>query len=475
MPERRAPGGKNKQPKSPAHPPKEPSSNNKDPIRTGGPQFGQPVPSPDPNKFVVKHGSDTAAYKILDSQKQNPRPFPAVKGKDEPTLKLQDALGTLGSKIVSEIEKAGQLVFHAAGDTGSARGPRTEDSVADKMVADFDDRDPRAVPSFFYHLGDVVYSFGESKYYYDQFYDPYRNYPAPIFAIPGNHDGMVAPNSGATTLTAFQENFCAAGQPPHRTPESGELVRTAQIQPGVYFTLEAPFIRILGLYSNCLEDPGVISTENNTYPYVTDVQLTFLKTALARVKQEKFAGAVVIAVHHPPYVSVSPPPAAVKPDPLLHEVTNAGKHGGSPDMLKEIDQLCSATGVWPHAFLSGHAHNYQRFTRTKDGRQTPFVVAGNGGHALVPLTRKGTPALRTPVIEPLLSNGSDQVTFENYDDQEYGYLRVLANAHQLRIEYHPASDGARAKTPDDSVTVDLQTRKIVAYQPLPPLPNVSGE
>jgi len=31
---------------------------------------------------------------------------------------------------------------------------------------------------------------------------------------------------------------------------------------------------------------------------------------------------------------------------------------------------------------------------------------------------------------------------------------------QLRIEYHPAPDGDSAKTPDDVVAVDLQTRKL---------------
>ena len=103
-----------------------------------------------------------------------------------------------------------------------------------------------------YHLGDIVYSFGESEYYYDQFYNPFRNYPAPIFGIPGNHDGLVAPNSTASSLAAFLENFCASGQPPHRTPESGGLARTAQVQPSIYFTFEAPFVRILGLYSNYL-------------------------------------------------------------------------------------------------------------------------------------------------------------------------------------------------------------------------------
>jgi len=172
--------------------------------------------------------------------------------------------------------------------------------VADKMVSDFDETNPSEVPSFYYHLGDAVYSFGEAEYYYDQFYDVYRDYPAPIFAIPGNHDGMVAPNVSTPTLAAFLSNFCTAGQEPHCTPEAGELVRTAQIQPAVYFTLEAPFIRILGLYSNCLEDPGVISHQGGKFPYLGQTQVDFLKAALARIKKEKFAGAVVIAVHHPP-------------------------------------------------------------------------------------------------------------------------------------------------------------------------------
>ena len=132
-------------------------------------------------------------------------------------------------------------------------------------------------------------------------------------------------------------------------------------------------------------------------------------------------------------------------------------------MLAEIDAICaSKTGVWPHAVLSGHAHNYQRFIRTFDGRETPFVVCGNGGHAVSTLTRKSTPPLRTPADQPLLSNGSDSVSFQRYDDQDFGYLRVVVSETQLRIEYHPASDGAAAKTPDDSMTVDLKTHTLVA-------------
>ena len=351
-------------------------------------------------------------------------------------------------------------MFHAVGDTGNTKGPRDQETVADKMVSDYEEGDSKAVPSFLYHLGDVVYSFGEAEYYYDQFYDPFRNYPAPIFAVPGNHDGMVAPNSSTETLKAFLDNFCAAGQPVHRTPESGGLVRTAQIQPGVYFTLEAPLVRILGLYSNCLEDPGVISDQNGEYPYLTDAQLKFLGTALQRVQKDRFSGALLIAVHHPPYVTTGGTGGV-----------NPGRHGGSEEMRKEIDAVCSQHGVWPHAVLSGHAHNYQRFTRIKAGRETPFIVVGDGGHAVAPLTRKGDPALRVPALETALSDGDDKVVFENYDDQDFGYLRILVDTKQLRIEFHPASDGDAAKTPDDFVTVDLANRTLIHYQ----IPGETGE
>ena len=424
-------------------------------VSAGEPHFGEPATTPDPLKFRTKHDAagDKAAYAILDKEKGKLKPtaFPPVPGTDEPVLQLADVYGPKnGEKLMSVIQGYGQIVFHALGDTGNTLGPGDQNEVVDKLVSDFEENHPADLPAFLYHLGDVVYSFGEASYYYDQFYDAYRDYPAPIMAIAGNHDGMVAPGSSARSLDAFRDNFCASGQSLHTTPEAGGLVRTAQIQPGVYFTFEAPFVRILGLYRNALEDPGIISSQGGAYKDLTDVQLTFLSAALTRIKKQKFTGAVIIAVHHPPYV------ATTKADEAK------GVHGGSPEMLAEIDAICEKTGIWPHAVLSGHAHNYQRFIRTFDGRETPFVVCGNGGHRMSRLTRKSTPPLRTPADQPLLSNGSDSVSFQRYDDQDFGYLRVVVSETQLRIEYHPASDGAAAKTPDDSMTVDLKTHTLVA-------------
>lgn len=405
----------------------------------GDPRFAQPDASPDPTGFRIAHGSDNPAYKILDKEasRLKPLPFPPSRGGVEPVLKLQDVLGSEGEAIIKAITQGKQIVFHALGDTGNTRSVKPQNDVTDKLAADFQETDPSQAPSFLFHLGDIVYSFGEAQYYYDQFYEPYRAYPRPIIAIAGNHDGMVAPGSATPTLQAFRDNFCAAA--PEQTRDAGGLDRTAMIQPGVYYTLEAPFVRILALYSNRLEDPGVISSQGKTYPDLTNVQLGFLKAALTRVDQEQFAGALIFAVHHPPYTT--------------------GRHAGSSAMLAEIDAVCKSAGVWPHAVLSGHAHSYQRYTRATGGMQIPYIIAGNGGHGLTPLTRSGEPALRAPVA---LSTAKG-VTFESYDDRDYGYLRVIVNARQLRIEYHPASDGAAAKVPDDAVTVDLKTRQLVHF------------
>ena len=232
------------------------------------PVFAQPEPTADPTIFKIKHPSDDAAYKIIDKlnseHKIQPLPFPAPRGKGtEPQLTLLEVFGS-NQKAIDTIESNGQIVFHATGDCGSTRGPKTQNEVTDKMIADFDETDPREVPQFALLLGDIVYNFGETEYYYDQFYEPYRNYQAPMLAAAGNHDGMISPLAHATSLAAYLRNFCA--DPAHGftvTPEAGGLSRTAQIQPGVFFTFDAPFVRVLVFYSNTLEDPGVIANADH--------------------------------------------------------------------------------------------------------------------------------------------------------------------------------------------------------------------
>jgi len=405
------------------------------------PVFSQPQPTPDPQTFVVRHASDKAAYKAIDKlnreHKLKALAFPPPRGGTEPRLTLAEVIGQHDA-LLDQINGNGQIVFHATGDCGSTKGPKTQNEVSDKMVSDFDETDPAEIPQFNFLLGDIVYNFGESQYYYDQFYEPYRDYHAPILAVAGNHDGMISPLRHEKSLQAFLRNFCSDCF--EVSPDAGNLSRTAQIQPGVFFTFDAPFVRIVALYSNTLEDPGVIADSD-----IGDSQLKFLKAALQRVKKERYQGALLFAHHHPPYVA-------------------RGRHGWSVDMQKQIDAICEEVGVWPHADLAGHAHNYQRFTRTRpDGTQIPYVVCGNGGHNVQRLTTNGQPPLRAPQVIQAASDDTDAVVLESYDDQNYGYLRIVVNAKQLRIEYHPAIDGSQTRTPDDSVTIDLATRRITHF------------
>jgi hypothetical protein len=241
------------------------------------------MPTADPKEFKVKHPSDGPAYKQIDGlnrqHKIQPLPFPPPRGGVEPRLTLEQVFGA-NTAAIDKITSADQIVCHTTGDCGSTRGPQMQNVVTDKMVTDFHETDTKEMPQFNLLLGDVIYSFGETQYYYDQFYEPYRDYPAPILAVAGNHDGMVAPNVHAASLAGFLRNFCADTFVV--TLEADGLSRTAQIQPGVFFTFEAPFVRILALYSNTLEDPGVISN-----PTIGHSQLDYLKAALTRVKRAR--------------------------------------------------------------------------------------------------------------------------------------------------------------------------------------------
>jgi hypothetical protein len=313
-----------------------------------------------------------------------------------------DLATVLGANFLAPIVTAKKISFHAVGDTGAAKvnafqsaatAIAHEASVADAMAQDVLAGGASA-PAFFFHLGDVVYNFGEGQYYYDQFYEPFRAYDRPIFAIPGNHDGMVfGPSSDVPqvpTLTAFLRNFCADAPGP--SPDEGTLVRSAMDQPGVYFTLDAPFVSIVGLYTNVLEGPGVISTQGGKYPALGgDHQFDFLKAELQRLAPARKAGerAVIVACHHPP--------ASVD-----------SKHGGSTGLAADIDAASRAAGFWPDAVLSGHAHLYQRFTRKVDGRQIPYVVAGSGGFSATrpvgglkkaPLTVGEYTLVKAPIVE----------------------------------------------------------------------------
>lgn len=397
-------------------------------IGRSGRLFGEKQPGTDEVSFKVDNTSSQYYNSPYYKQHQNqilPIPTPRLKPS---RMNLSDVLD---DSFVQAIQAANKISFHSVGDTGAAKssGPATESSVADMMSADISKGGSNA-PAFFFHLGDVVYYFGESQYYYDQFYEPYRAYDRPIFAIPGNHDGILHEANGQT-LQAFLQNFCASQ--PGSSPNAGGLMRSVMTQPGVYFTLDAPFVSIIGLYTNVLEGPGVISSQGGKYP-VSDEQLQFLQAELTRLKPLRDAGqcAVIIATHHPP-LSVD------------------AKHGGTVGLFQDIDTASQAAGLWPDAVLSGHAHLYQRFTRRVAGHEIPYIVSGSGGYSATPPMVKVPPA---PVT-------IDDATMELDPVIQFGYLTLTVDMSggnkQLTIAFNSPKLGVNY----DQVTVDLTKNQIV--------------
>jgi len=434
------------------------------------PTFSEGTPTPDPARFKVPHPSDAELYRQIQALLcEDVVAFPQARGPPGNIYELQAALGVHGPEQVQAIQAAGRIVFHAVGDIGASTAAKYpgELRVSDQITNDCRTSAAADRPAFLYLLGDVIYDFGEAQYYYDQFYEPYRNYPAPIFAIPGNHDSFIVPGTAPAEdpLVTFQRNFCAVE--PMVTPEAGSLHRTAMTQPGVYFTLDAPFVRVIGLFSNALEDPGVISSQGGKWKSVPDYQLAFLAAQLQRVKTDGFTGAVLLAVHHPPFCYFPP----------TSSTGAGGAHGSNPVMLAEIDAVCKSAGVYPHAFLAGHAHNYQRYTRTvqwgEGAYQVPFIVCGDGGHNVTSLvqgklgTAPAQPAAGSDVsyMDANPAVAAKGLVLNRYDDRDYGYLRISVDARQLSIAFYQV-DGAHPPTgPSDSVTVTLANHTIPTASP----------
>jgi hypothetical protein len=343
-------------------------------------------------------------------------------------MTLADVIGAQGE---TDVANSGAISFHAVGDTGrSANSP--QGAVAEAMATDFNIAAPASSPAFFFHLGDVIYGPNKDVNYRPEFYEPYVHYPGKIIAIPGNHDGEIFPRTDPTTCKAFQANFCAPSQTV--PPIAGTIFRQTMNQPAVYWLLDAPYVQIVGLYSNAAENPGFIS---GAIP--GQAQKTWLLATLKTLAQQRENGprkALVFATHHPPFSS--------------------GGHSGSTQMLADIDGVCQQAGIMPDLFLSGHAHSYQRYTRqpaSHAGLQVPYIVAGTGG-------------INDQVIIPATGQVNGDHTFVS-SLQGYGYLLVRVagaadkkTATTLTVTMYQVDPTSQKKSQYDQATVTLATGKV---------------
>lgn len=354
-------------------------------------------------------------------------------------MELVDLVGKVEVKAIIASKS---IEFLATGDTG--RGLHTEqETVVDAMARDVDVHKPAAGPTFLCHLGDIIYGPDKSPNYANKFYRPNQAWLQPaegfkgiILGIPGNHDGELRDPRDIKSLNAFLENFCTA-----HPPMAASFNAVMPNQPGPYWFLDAPFLDLIGLYSNADENIGVLGADAADTKQRVWLESMLRLVAAARKKGERKA--LVIVTHHPPYSQG------------LH-ATGSG-HPGSPAMLAEIDAACQAAGVWPDLFLSGHAHNYQRYMRTLKlaGGQTkviPYLVVGTGGYGSQPV-----PANLGSVVED--ARGS--VKYANARGAEgrgadfYGYVRIHASAKVIQATMVQTIEDHRNEL--ETVAIDLVT------------------
>jgi hypothetical protein len=381
-----------------------------------------------PRRFAALARNAPAEVQVHHGIRQNQQfePPPKPTGRYPYRVELSDVLG---NAAIDEIRKAKQLSFHVAGDTGGIKQPVPQQIVAMKMEDDLRDGGPER-PRFFYHLGDVVYFYGQTRDYYGQFYEPYQAYDAPILPIPGNHDGDIDPQDAAPepSLAAFVRNFCASRS--HVTREAGDINRDAMTLPNAYWTLRAPFATVVGLYTNVPEG-GRIDEEQGAW----------LAAELAAAPK---SAALIVALHHPIFSASS-------------------EHVGNTHLGEVLDAAAEKGGRLPDLVLTGHVHNYQRFTRTYAGREIPYLVAGAGGYwHLHRVAKHEGEELPQPWKVP-----DKDLTLDRYSVDRHGFLTLTATATTLRGDYRTVPRPQESwhngpVTVLDSFKLDLRRHRVTA-------------
>jgi predicted MPP superfamily phosphohydrolase len=315
--------------------------------------------------------------------------------------------GKIAPADVGIADPGDPVSFFVLGDVGGIMAPSPQNAVSYAMEA------RQAEAAFVLILGDVVYFNGEEAQYAPQFYEPYGKLLKPIIALPGNHDGDPIP--GDTSLSAFTANFCDSKPNVPAADPQHEYGRDTQTLPYPEWTLTLEAATIIAVYSN-VPSGGVLSADQ--------------QTRLAQeLKSADPAKPVIVALHHPPY-SVDQ------------------HHGGSQQMVDALEAAFTAAGRTADLILSGHVHDYQRFTRSHNGKAIPYLVSGNGGYHN--LHQLAADAVHGQQLTP-------EVTFEFGDASQYGFVKLTVSKGVISGEYVGAKPGTMPDGSDATVTPAVDT------------------
>jgi Icc-related predicted phosphoesterase len=275
-----------------------------------------------------------------------------------------------------------ELRFLFCADWGGIEDPNPQKAVVAAMAA----RLPG--PAFLYIGGDLNYFDGDPAQWPLQFYQPLEHFPIPVVAVPGNHDGDPTDGVPGAGIASFMKNMCTPTPVLPDCDPHDEFGRDTQTQPSHDWGLLLQAVTILGVWTN-VASGGHLEPE----------QITWLTDAVQHAPTDR---PLIIVEHHPPY-SIS------------------ADGGSSPQLNAVFDGIWNAAGRWPELILSGHVHDYQRFTRTVQGKTPTYLVQGAGGyHNRHPLAGDAVPGM------DVLGDGS--LIFEQGFADEWSFTEVTVAA-----------------------------------------------
>lgn len=244
----------------------------------------------------------------------------------------------------------GNFSFLLLGDTGE--GDASQYAVVPGMLKVGEET------SFAVIASDVIYPTGSGNEYGDKFFRPYKDYDAPIYAIPGNHDwydglgGFMRVFSDAPPLRPKPDRGLRGllWRKPARIDEARLAEARAMrgkpsqqaTQPGPYWMIESESLLIVGV------DTGIRNV-------IDKGQVAWLRRVSLDPRPK------ILVTGKPIYTG-----NAYKPSPL--------EGGGT------IDDIVRDPAHRYVAAIGGDVHNYQRYpVRLDDGRVIQYVVSGGGG------------------------------------------------------------------------------------------------
>jgi Calcineurin-like phosphoesterase len=295
---------------------------------------------------------------------------------------------------------------------------------------------------FLFICSDVLYPAGDINEYDTKFYRPYRDYPGPIYAIPGNHDWYDG-------LNGFMHHFCGvATKDPSGVRFSGPVWRSAPQrllwrqssrgndrriaamhelrpspeqqphQPGPYMAIEAGPILLVAI------DTGISGA--------LDAAQGEWLLRLSRIPKPK-----VLLTGKPLYVDGEYHPGRIEGTTVT------------------VDDVVRAPESGYLAAIGGEIHNYQRYPVTlEDGRIVQYIVSGGGGagsQGTHKIPRVDLPGIGEKDFRCYPLRGDSLARFSEMYDRRLGFLlgRLVLSPDEAsaliaeRLGLSPTREGVR--------------------------------